>query len=164
MIARSESRTPQLASGDSAALEACTAALEKVSLLADSLADSFARLREGFDQAADRWTKVQAASSPLGSQPERTPPPLPPPSAPPPGVPEAIVDLANRLGTMTRQIQSDPSQGAIYESLAGALSLMNEIAAQTASQAELRQIAAQVESLRTAVNRLQSRANVDRLP
>ena len=136
MIARSAFHTTTVTSDGLAGAEAWETALEKVTLQANALSESFEQLRQRFEA----------------------------PTPPSPPTPEAAGDLAQRVAVTARQIQSNPSQAAIHESLASALELMNEIAAQAASQNEVRQIAAQVETLRQTVNNISSRARVDRLP
>jgi len=87
---------------------------------------------------------------------------IPPPPPPPPGLAQTA-DLAARVNEAARQISDSPNLAAVNESLASALALMNELAAQAASQFELREIAAQVETLRHTVNNLASRASANRL-
>jgi hypothetical protein len=127
-----------------------------------------------------------APAPPIPSEPaaEPSPPPTAPlpaavdaPTAPAAPVPHEeaaptemivsneLMELAAEVARRSAQFQVEQNNaGAIQESLTSALSMMNDFAAHSASQAEVRELSAQVEQLRSLVNNLQSRVNASRTP
>jgi hypothetical protein len=71
--------------------------------------------------------------------------------------------MAAQLAELAQRFLQDQSRAAtLHESVSAAVDFMTQAAAQAASQSDLQQLAAQVETLRGAVHDLQSRAAVSR--
>ena len=143
MISRSRFSSSAARSNPAAESEDWSDALEKVAQQAAAVADSFDRLRQGLDQ-----------SIPPAANGNPTPPSPPPP----PGA----GDLASQLANAARQTRESFNSDELHASLADALALMNELAARVASQDDVRDLAAQVETLRLSVNTIAARSSLNR--
>src|SRR5581483_3893712 len=106
---------------------------------------------------------VEMASGPPGPSLPEAEPLAAPSTAAEPAIADETIRLAAQLDEMARRFLHDQtSASAIHESLTSAVELMTQTAAQVASQAEVQELAGQVEALRGAVNNLQSRVTVSR--